>query len=166
MLDDLLPYYNNELRFMREMAKEFAAANPKIASRLRISQEAIEDPHVGRLIEAFAFLNARMRLKLDDDFPELTESLLGMLHPHYLAPFPSMSIVQATPHEIVQARSIVPAGTSLQTEAVNGEPVIYRTGYPIELWPIELTAPSTAGLRGTPPSARSARARWDSRCGR
>ena len=159
MLDDLLPYYNNELRFMREMAKEFAAANPKIAGRLRISQEAIEDPHVARLIEAFAFLNARMRLKLDDDFPELTEAMLGMLHPHYLAPFPSMSIVQATPHEVVGARATIPAGTTLQTEAVGGEQLTYRTGYPVELWPIELTAASLSGLPlMAPPNPRAAAA--------
>ena len=70
MLDDILPFYNAELRYMRELAKEFAAKNPKIAGRLRLSQDAIEDPHVGRLIEAFAFQNARTRLKLEDDFPE------------------------------------------------------------------------------------------------
>jgi type VI secretion system protein ImpG len=146
VLDDLLPYYNHELRFMRELAKEFAAANPKIAGRLRISQEAIEDPHVGRLVEAFAFLNARMRLKLEDDFPELSESLLGMLHPHYLAPFPSMSVVQITPQDLIQSKLTLPAGAGLQTEPVNGEALQYRTGYPVELWPIELTSATLSGL--------------------
>ena len=146
MLDDILPLYNNELRFMRELAQEFAAANPKIAGRLRLSQDSVEDPHVGRLIEAFAFLNARIRLKLEDDFPELTESMLGLLQPHYLAPFPSMSIVQLAPQADQAGRAHVPAGQTVVTEAVDGEPLTYRTGYPVELWPIVLTQASLAGL--------------------
>ncbi len=159
MLDDLLPYYNSELRFMRELAKEFASANPKIAGRLRLSAESMDDPHVGRLIEAFAFLNARLRLKLDDDFPELTESLLGLLYPHYLSPFPSMSVVQMTPSDAVMERKHVPAQTLITTEAVGGEAVTYRTGYPVEIWPVSLSNASFSGLPLTaPPNPRASRA--------
>ena len=53
-----------------------------------------EDPHVERLIEAFAYLNARTRHKLDDDFPEITDAMLGVLYPHYQAPIPAMAVVQ------------------------------------------------------------------------
>ena len=151
MFDDLLPYYNAELRFIREMAGEFARANPKIAGRLRMSSNAVEDPHVGRLIEAFAFLNARTRLKLDDDFPELTESMLGILHPHVLAPIPSMAIAEFHPPAAFDGEVIVPAKTELATEAVNGEPVRYRTSYPVHLWPIELTRVQAMGLPLTAP---------------
>jgi len=150
MFDDILPYYNSELRFMRTMAGEFARANPKVAGQLRLSADTIDDPHVARLIEGFAFLNARTRMKLDDDFPELTTALLDLLHPHYLRPFPSMSILQLTPHEgrgqSQAGRALIPAGTELLTEPVNGEPVRYRTGYPVELWPIRLAAASVGGL--------------------
>ena len=147
MFDDLLPFYNSELRFMRELAKEFAAANPRIAGQLRVSAEAVEDPHVERLIEAFAFLNARLRMKLEDDFPELSEGLLGLLYPHYLAPFPSMSIVQVTPAEASPERVTLPAGATVRTEPVDGEPLTYRTGYPVELWPVQVAA---ARLQGQP----------------
>lgn len=146
MFDDILPYYNSELRFMRGMAREFAAANPKVAGQLRISADAIDDPHVLRLIEGFAFLNARTRMKLDDDFPELSTALLDQLYPHYLKPFPSMSIMQLTPQKASQKMVAVPAGTELMTEPVKGEPVRFRTGYPVELWPIELKAASVSGL--------------------
>ena len=97
MSDELLPYYNEELSHIRGMAAEFARQHPKIAARLRISGDTVEDPHVERLIEAFAYLNARIRHKLDDDFPELSDALLGALYPHYLAPIPSMAIVQMVP---------------------------------------------------------------------
>ena len=59
MGDELLPYYNDELSYIRNLAAEFAKDHPKIAKRLRVSPDAIEDPHVARLIEAFAYLNAR-----------------------------------------------------------------------------------------------------------
>src|SRR4051794_41934228 len=94
MSDELLPYYNRELSYIRRLAAQFAEAHPKIAGRLRLGPETSDDPHVERLIEAFAYLTARVRHKLDDDFPEITEALLGVLYPHYQAPVPSLSIIQ------------------------------------------------------------------------
>ncbi len=152
MFDDLLPYYNAELRFMREMAGEFARAHPKIAGRLRLSSNAVEDPHVARMIEAFAFLAARTRLKLDDDFPELTNSLLGILQPHTLAAFPSISIAELTPTPGIDGETVVPVGTELATELVNGEPIRYRTTYPISVWPITLAGARLSGLPLVAPS--------------
>ena len=46
------------------------------------------------MLEGFAFLAARVHLKIDDEFPEITEALLSILYPHYIRPIPSMSIVQ------------------------------------------------------------------------
>lgn len=39
----------------------------------------------------------RMREKLDDDLPELTEGVVSLLWPHYLRTIPSMSVVEFTP---------------------------------------------------------------------
>ena len=97
MSDDLLVHYNRELLSIRRAAASFAAENPRIAGRLRLSEDAVEDPHVGRLIEAFAYLTARVRQKMDDDFPELTNAMLGILYPHFDRPIPSMSILQLDP---------------------------------------------------------------------
>ena len=94
MSDELLPYYEKELAFIRQLGAEFAKAHPGIAARLRLDADMAEDPHVARMVEAFAYLNARTRHKLDDEFPELTEALLSVLYPHFLAPIPSMSVVQ------------------------------------------------------------------------
>lgn len=94
MLDDLLPYYEKELSHLRFLGQEFAAQYPKIASRLLIEGDNCEDPHTERLIEAFSFLSARVHKKLDDEFPEIVESFLEVLYPHYLRPTPSMSIVE------------------------------------------------------------------------
>src|SRR4051812_45005316 len=94
MSEELQAYYNGELSFIRRQAAKFAEDHPKIAGRLRLGSDFCDDPHVERLIEAFAYLTARIRHKLDDDLPEISEALLGVLYPHYAAPIPSMSIIQ------------------------------------------------------------------------
>lgn len=143
MADDLLPYYERELAFLRQMGAEFAAKYPKIAARLQLEADRSEDPHVERMIQAFALLTARVHHKLDDEFPEITESLLNVVYPHYLAPVPSMAIAQfvldpeqgklTTGHGIER-------GTTLFSPAVNGQTCRFRTAYPVTLWPVEITA--------------------------
>src|SRR6476646_5754103 len=106
MQDELLGYYERELVFMRRMGAEFARKYPKIAGRLLLDEDKVEDPHVERMIEAFAFLTARVGLKLDDELPEVTESFLNVLYPHYLAPIPSMSVAQfsyGSPNDMLTA---------------------------------------------------------------
>jgi len=136
--EDVVKFYNKELNYIRRSAEAFAQANPKIAGRLRLSKDTIEDPHVSRLIESVAFLNARVRKKLDDSFPEITNAMLEVLYPHYLAPVPSMSIVQFEGMPELTGKYDIKAGSSIETEAINGEPCRFRTAYPVELWPIEL----------------------------
>jgi len=77
MSDALLPYYNRELVALRRLAAEFAEAHPKIAGRLRLAADAVDDPHVARLLEGVAFLAARVHHRLDDELPELTDALPG-----------------------------------------------------------------------------------------
>ncbi len=97
MSDDLLPYYNAELAYLREQGAEFAARFPKVAARLQLEAGKCADPHVERLLEGVAFLTARVRRKIDDEFPEITDALLGVLYPHYQRPLPSMTVVQFVP---------------------------------------------------------------------
>jgi type VI secretion system protein ImpG len=94
MRDELLDYYESELSFLRTMGAEFAEKYPTVASHLLLGPTGSEDPHVERLVEAFAFLAARVHLKIDDEFPEIVESFLNVLYPHYLRPMPSVSIVE------------------------------------------------------------------------
>src|SRR6266576_5279164 len=94
MRDELLLYYERELDYLRKSAANFAEKHPKVASRLVLEPTKCEDPHVERLLEAFAFLAARVHLKIDDEFPEISDALLSIVYPHYLRPIPSMSIVE------------------------------------------------------------------------
>jgi len=156
MADELLTYYEKELAFIRQMGAEFAREHPKIAGRLGINDDIVEDPHVSRLIESFAYLNARIQHKLDDDFPELSEALLNVLFPHYLRPIPALSIVQFSPDkEQLETVYKIPAGTYLETEQYQGESCIFSTVYDTEMLPIELSAASLQGLPfSTPGSSR------------
>ncbi len=141
MRDELLGYYERELSFLRQMGAEFAEKYPKIAGRLQLEADTCEDPHVERLIEAFAFLASRVHLKVDDEFPEITESLLNVLYPHLLAPIPSMSIVQFVldPSQVnLQSGQKIPRGSMLYSRSVAGTSCRFRTAYPVRIWPIEV----------------------------
>ncbi len=141
MRDELLGYYERELAFVRQMGAEFAEKYPKIASRLLLEPDKCEDPHVERLIEAFAFLTGRIRLKLDDEIPEITESFLNVLYPHYLAPIPSMSIAKFAldPEQGKLTTSYkIDKGTMLYSRPIQGSPCRFSTCYPVTLWPLEV----------------------------
>jgi type VI secretion system protein ImpG len=146
MSDALLPYYNRELNAIRALAAEFASAHPKIAARLRLADDSVDDPHVARLLEGVAFLAARVHHRLDDEFPELTDALLGVLYPHYLAPAPSSAIVQFACKPDLKGPCRIPPGLSLDTEPVRGESCRFRTVYPATLWPVEIETVRLSGL--------------------
>ena len=151
MSDILLPYYNRELAALRSLAGEFAEAHPKIAGRLRLSPDSVDDPHVARLLEGVAFLAARVHHRLDDEFPELTDALLGVLYPHYLAPMPSCAIARFQCKPDLDTPHRLPAGMALGTEPVRGEECRYRTAWTQTLWPIEIESVRLSGLPLTAP---------------
>ncbi|HEX8558030.1 MAG TPA: type VI secretion system baseplate subunit TssF [Pyrinomonadaceae bacterium] len=143
MRDDLLGYYERELNFLRRTGADFARRYPKVAARLLLEPDKCEDPHVERLIEGVAFMAGRIQLKLDDEFPELTESLLNVLYPHYLAPVPSATVARFSldPHQgKLTSGYTVARGTTLFSQPVDGSPCRFRTCYPVTVWPIEVAA--------------------------
>lgn len=138
---DLLPYYEQELTFLRRHSREFAQRYPKIASRLLISGDACEDPHVERMIESFALLSARVQKKLDDDFPEFTSSFIDVLYPHYLRPLPSCSIARfdlGGADAQLSAISRVERGSMLTTRPIKGVSCKFRTAFDVSLSPVRV----------------------------
>ncbi len=141
----LLEYYNRELRHLREIGGEFAGEFPKIASRLALDSFECADPYVERLLEGFAFLAARVQLKIDAEFPRFTSHLLEFAYPHYLAPTPSMAVVQLQPdttESSLEEGLPVPRHTSIRSQIGKGEqtPCEYITANDITLWPLEVIA--------------------------
>ena len=133
MSDSLFRHYESELFFIRKLAQEFARKYPAAAARLQLEPDRSTDPHVERLIESFALLTARVRNKIEDEFPELTEAMLSVVYPHVLAPIPSCAVVQ---FNIDPARGTpdgvkVPVGSPLNTDRIGETNCRYRTCYPL-----------------------------------
>lgn len=143
MKDDLLTYYERELTYLRRMGAEFAARYPKVASRLQLEASKCEDPHVERLLEGFAFLAARVHHRIDDDLPEVSESMLDVLHPQHVRPIPSLSLVEMELDPALgrlPAGYHVPRGSEVVAPPVQGLSCRFRTCYDTTLWPATITA--------------------------
>ena len=140
-----LALYNNELHHLREVAGEFAREFPKIAGRLALDKDAKEecaDPFVERLLEGFAYLAARVQLKLDAEFPRFTQSLLETVYPHYLCPTPSMAVVrmEADPQSAGTPEGFpVPRGSALRgTSSASDTSCEFRTAHDVHIWPLRV----------------------------
>ncbi|MBT7306721.1 MAG: type VI secretion system baseplate subunit TssF [Gammaproteobacteria bacterium] len=141
-------YYQDELSFLREMGREFADENPKLAPFL---SEGGSDPDVERLFEGFAFINGRLRQKLDDEFPELTHSLIQLLWPHYLRPVPALSILQFEPiQSTLSEKRCIPSAVQVDSRPVDGTICHFQTCYEVDLYPITL---ESVALTQTAPDA-------------
>lgn len=165
MIDELIQYYQRELSFLRNSAGAFADAHPKIASRLRLTREAVEDPHIGRLIESVAFMNARLRHKIDDEFPELSDALLLTLYPHLIQPAPSFFVARLEPAADLEKPTLIPKGTTITTEPVAGEPCRYRLCWDTMLLPIRLASAAMGGMPLDAPALGLAQAKGVLRLG-
>ncbi len=140
-MDDFLKYYEGELTFTRELMAEFARKYPKIAARLQLEPDKCEDPHMERLIEGFAFECARLRMKIDDHFPEIVEPLLNLVFPHFIRPIPSMSVVRFEPTMTTIPPSGSPMDKKIAIFAKTNEAVCqFTTVYPVTLWPAEVVS--------------------------
>lgn len=147
MDERLLELYNTELRHLRETAAEFGRDFPKIAGRLSLDldgKEICPDPHIERLLEGFAFLAARIHLKLDAEFPRFTQGLLETVYPDYLCPVPSMAVVKFEPEPgegSLAAGFNINRGTLLRSQLGKGDRTActFATAHPVRLLPVTLT---------------------------
>jgi len=136
----ILDYYREEQQYLDEAGREFARAYPQRARFLNITQRDDRDPYVERLFEGFAFLTGRIRQKLDDELPELTQSLLGLLWPHFLRPIPSLSILEfRTPPGRFKEPHTIERNTEVASQPVRRRHVCqFRTSYDVHIRPIAL----------------------------
>jgi type VI secretion system protein ImpG len=140
----LLRYYEAELQHLREMGGEFARDFPKVAGRLGLETHDCADPYVERLLEGFSLLAARVQMKIDAEFPRFTNHLLELVYPHYLAPTPSMAVVQLHPDmdegSLGQGFTVA-RGTALHSQLGKGDQTAceFRTAHDVTLWPVDLT---------------------------
>jgi len=160
----LLTLYEQELRYFRENTAEFARAFPKIARRLGIEGQEVADPYVERLIEATAFLAARVGLKLDAEYPRFTGHLLDIVYPHFLAPTPSCGVCAFAPDlqdaNLAQG-PVLPRGSALRARQATGQNTHceFRTAHPLRVWPLQITRAQYFTYAPDLPLAQHTRAR-------
>ena len=146
----LLEYYSGELTYIRELAAEFAQRYPKIGGRLGMNGMEVADPYVERLLEGFAFLTARVQLKMDAEFPRFSQRLLEMVYPNYMAPTPAMAVVEIKPSKS-QGNLVdgfkVPRGSVMRSNVPRGESSTaeFRTAHDVTLWPLQIDAVQFGG---------------------
>ncbi|KRC68787.1 hypothetical protein D3C87_328260 [compost metagenome] len=137
--------FREEMDYLRRLGREFARDNPQLSQFL--GDEAA-DPDVERLLEGFAFLTAKLRLKIEDDLPELTHSLLQLLWPNYLRPLPSATIMRFDPIDrAITTRQVIPKGTRVLSRPVEGVRCEFRTCSDVTVYPLRILEVSDAHTR-------------------
>ncbi|KKB62801.1 type VI secretion protein [Robbsia andropogonis] len=137
--DDLLHYYKRELGYLREQGSAFAQRYPKVANSLALHGDDVRDPHVERLIEASAFLAARVHRDLDQSFPQVPAALLANACPSLGQPVPSMTIARMALDPAqgkVTAGYRVPRHTEMQVRTTHDASCRFRTAWDCILWPV------------------------------
>lgn len=148
----IIDLYNEELLHLRSEAAEFAREYPDRAAALALDDKRVEDPYVERLLEGVAFLAARVRLKLDAQYPLFTQQLLDVLFPGWLDPTPSACVLRLQPDvtssELSQgtqvARGSVIRGSLPGNAEVRCE---FQTARDLQLLPIELVSAQYVAAR-------------------
>ncbi len=130
-------YYQNELESLRQIAQEFAQANPTLAPQLA---QVSADPDAERILEGVAFLTAGIRQKIDDSFPEFSQGLLNQIFPHYLRPIPSATIIELKPTPVLKNSLTTKAGTYLDSVEIDGVQCRYATTCDVDVSPVGISA--------------------------
>jgi type VI secretion system protein ImpG len=155
-MEKLLPYFERELGMLRRASHEFAARYPKLAGRLQMTGESCADPHVERLIQAIAYLNARTAKHLDAGYAGFTEALLGVLYPHYLRPIPSCSIARIDSGGVRDTGAVftVPRGTEMKSLGSTAAGCKFSTAYDVTVAPLRISAARFDSFVQVPSSLR------------
>ncbi|MBT1072776.1 type VI secretion system baseplate subunit TssF [Pelotalea chapellei] len=147
----LIDYYQQELAILRDLATGYAEVHPELSSMV---SGHLADSGVERLFEGTAFLNANLRRKLDDDFPEIIHELTEALHPWDLRPIPATTIVAFSPKpELVQSL-LISAGAEVASIPVQGTKCRFQTCFDVVVHPLTLLETSFSQPSGQAPSIR------------
>ena len=126
--------FHDELNFLRLQGRFFAKRNPHLTKFL---DNESSDPDVERLLEGFAFLSAKLREKIEDDFPEITHSMLYLLWPNYLRPLPSVTIVKLTPDKSITECQVIDSNSEISSVPIEGLPCLFKTCHDVNVYPLE-----------------------------
>ncbi|TCM66574.1 type VI secretion system protein ImpG [Acinetobacter calcoaceticus] len=141
-MEQLLPYYEKQLQEFGQQSRAFAQKYPKIAQRLSLNQEQIDDPHIERLIQSFALIAARIDKKLADSYDIFTHAIFEVMFPQYLKHFPSCTVLSFEDinrqKQLLEAQ-VIPRKTALKSRSFKGVQCEFNSSLDVRLLPIQLT---------------------------
>jgi type VI secretion system protein ImpG len=144
-------YYQQQLDYLRTLAAEFSRAHPAVAPLL---SGPSSDPDVERLLEGTAFLAGQISQKLDESYDRLAEDLLELMLPQLLRDIPSCTVMQFTPRPSLSEPLVIPRGSRVGSDTVDGVSCIFSTTCPVELAPMRLDAVTPDNRPGRPATLR------------
>lgn len=118
--------FREELDYLRRYGKLIARENPCLEKFLASKDT---DPGVERLLEGFSLLSARLREKIEDEYPELTVPLITRLWPGYLRPVPAITVIEYTPDSRrLTAPVVISRGEQVMSRVQDSQPENARPG--------------------------------------
>ena len=135
MSDDILVYFQKEISEFRKLGEQYIKEHPVLSGKVPIDFNNIDDPMITRLIEAFAYMTARVNQNIDKEKHNLIENLLNITAPHILLPIPARAIVQVKLEDNHEMPLNIKKDFELITNSDNNIPVIFRTIFNTEIIP-------------------------------
>lgn len=157
-MDELLQYYERELGTLHAHNQAFARRYLAIAGALGIVGSDLgttDDPHLARMLQAFAMFNARTAKRLADGFGSFSETLLEVNFPHYLRPFPACAIARIDNDlAAVSELAVIPRGTLMHAAEHQGVACKFTTAYDVAVAPLRLSEVRFQSIVAAPPAVR------------
>lgn len=156
-MDELLQYYERELGTLHAHNQVFARRYPAIAGALGLLGGDMGDPHLARMLQAFAMFNARTAKRLADGFGTFSETLLEVNFPHYLRPFPACAIARIDNDlGTVTELATIARGTVMHAAEHQGVTCKFTTAYDVAVAPLRLSDVRFQSIVAAPPAVRLA----------
>ena len=130
-LSQIRPAYEKELEALAEHLKQFAAQWPDGARALALTEGMPSDPDMARLLEGFAWLTAKLQVRLNDGYESVCRQMLQLFYPDFLKPVPAVGVCQFDTDKIKNVVS-VPKGTLFDL-VEDGQPYSFQTCRDIHL---------------------------------
>jgi len=127
--------YSEELALLDQLGSEFAQNYPAIAGYLSSHST---DPDVLRLLQGFSFLTAMVRKKIDDDLPEMVNSIAELVGPNLIKAFPAVTVLNLAIEGKNNQGVLVPKGTTFASQAVDGVSCQFSTSWDTTIQPIQI----------------------------
>jgi type VI secretion system protein ImpG len=128
-------HLREEHAYLRALADKVGQEKPALAAQLG---RHAGDPDVECLIQGAAMLNAGLRQRLEDGFPEVTQGHLARTWPFPLRPIPACGVVNVSAKACtLDAPLTLPAGESLSLLS-DGRTQVFQTCHALTLQPLAL----------------------------